>query len=152
MNRINRNISIIERCNLQYRNKAFSHLGLKGYQYSFMTRINRSPGISQETLTKEIHIDKSNVARSLNKLEQLGYIYRLPDPQDHRCFLIYPTTQGQELFPEIIDILKQQRQAMMSEFTEEEIQTLDLLLGRLRSKAEALVEMEVQDEPDSELS
>lgn len=151
MRNINRNISIIERCNLQYRNQAFRHLGLKGYQYSYMTRICRNPGVSQEQLSKEMHIDKSNVARSLAALEKLDYITRAADPKDHRVLLIYPTQAGKDIFPKILTILKTQRQAMMDDFSEEEQEQLNSLLRRLRTKAELLVEMEVKDEENIEL-
>ena len=74
---INKTISIIERSNILYRNEVFKEYGLKGYQANYLLEINRHPGISQEELTKTMHIDKSNVARGLIHLISLHWVQRV---------------------------------------------------------------------------
>ena len=139
---INKTISIIERSNILYRNEVFKEYGLKGYQANYLLEINRHPGISQEELTKTMHIDKSNVARGLMNLSDLGYITRIQDPKDLRLNLLYPTDKGTQLTKVISTIFKNQRTHLLQDFNENEITILMSYLEKLKIRAEELLEIE----------
>jgi DNA-binding MarR family transcriptional regulator len=139
---INKTISIIERSNILYRNEVFKEYGLKGYQANYLIEINRHPGISQEELTKTMHIDKSNVARGLMHLSEMGYITRVQDSNDLRLLLLYPTEKGSELTKIISSIFKNQRNHLLQDFDENEINTLMSYLDKLKIRAEELLEIE----------
>lgn len=139
MDHITKLISMIERTHLQYRNAAFQHLGIKGYQYSYLIQICRTPGISQEQLTKQIHLDKSNVARSLTQLEENGFLTRQADPHDQRKWQIFPTEKATSIFPEILKTLHQQRTFLLAAFSDEEQQQLQHSLQLLYERAEELL-------------
>lgn len=139
---INKTISIIERSNILYRNEVFKEYGLKGYQANYLLEINRHPGISQEELTKTMHIDKSNVARGLMHLSEMGYITRVQDSNDLRLLLLFPTEKGSELTKIISSIFKNQRNHLLQDFDENEINTLMSYLDKLKIRAEELLEIE----------
>ncbi len=139
---INKTISIIERSNILYRNEVFKEYGLKGYQANYLLEINRHPGISQEELTKTMHIDKSNVARGLMHLSEMGYITRVQDSNDLRLLLLFPTDKGSELTKIISSIFKNQRNHLLQDFDENEINTLMSYLDKLKIRAEELLEIE----------
>jgi DNA-binding MarR family transcriptional regulator len=139
---INKTISIIERSNILYRNEVFKEYGLKGYQANYLLEINHHPGISQEELTKTMHIDKSNVARGLMHLSEMGYITRVQDSNDLRLLLLYPTEKGSELTKIISSIFKNQRNHLLQDFDENEINTLMSYLDKLKIRAEELLEIE----------
>jgi len=139
---INKTISIIERSNILYRNEVFKEYGLKGYQANYLLEINRHPGISQEELTKTMHIDKSNVARGLMHLSEMGYITRVQDSNDLRLLLLFPTDKGSELTKIISSIFKNQRNYLLQDFDENEINTLMSYLDKLKIRAEELLEIE----------
>lgn len=139
---INKSISIIERSNILYRNEVFKDYGLKGYQANYLLEIKRNPGISQEQLTKNMHIDKSNVARGLMNLSDLGYITRVQDTNDMRFILLYPTDTGIELAIRVGEIFKQQRNFLLQDFDENEQLKLMEFLDKLKIRAAELLEME----------
>jgi len=139
---INKSISIIERSNILYRNEVFKDYGLKGYQANYLLEIKRNPGISQEQLTKNMHIDKSNVARGLMNLSELGYITRVQDTNDMRFILLYPTDTGIELAIRVGEIFKQQRNFLLQDFDENEQLKLMEFLDKLKVRAAELLEME----------
>lgn len=139
---INKTISMIERSNILYRNEVFKEYGLKGYQANYLLEINRNPGISQDELTRMMHIDKSNVARGLMNLCELGYITRVQDTNDMRLLLLYPTDEGTKLTKIISSIFKHQRMHLLQDFSDEEINNLMLYLDKLRNRAEELLEIE----------
>lgn len=140
---INKTISIIERSNILFRNEAFKQFDLRGYQASYLLEITRHPGISQEELTRNMHIDKSNVARGLMHLNDLGYIERTQDEQDLRCLHLYPTDKGKLLAIEIKTILHKQRDYILQDFSEEELNQFLTYLDKLKQRAIALAENEI---------
>lgn len=135
-----KNISIIERCNILFRNEAFKKFDLSGYQYSYLIEICRNAGISQEQLTKNMHIDKSNVARGLTALMEKGYILRKSNPNDNRYILLYPTEKAMLIYDELREIIKRERAFLMEEFDEEEEKQLVALLEKLKNRALLLKE------------
>jgi MarR family transcriptional regulator, transcriptional regulator for hemolysin len=139
---INKSISIIERSNILYRNEVFKEYGLKGYQASYLLEINKHPGISQEQLTKDMHIDKSNVARGLISLSESGYITRVQDTNDMRFILLYPTDEGIKLAQKISVILKKQRAYLLQDFEESDLLKLMEYLEKLKLRASELLEIE----------
>lgn len=135
-----KNISIIERCNLLFRNEAFKKFDLSGYQYSYLIEICRNPGISQEQLTKNMHIDKSNVARGLTSLAEKDYILRQNNPSDNRYILLYPTEKAMSIYSELREIIKRERAFLMEEFSQQEEEQLVALLEKLKNRALLLKE------------
>ncbi len=135
-----KNISIIERCNLLFRNEAFKKFDLSGYQYSYLIEICRNPGISQEQLTKNMHIDKSNVARGLTSLAEKDYILRQNNPSDNRYILLYPTEKAMSIYSELREVIKRERAFLMEEFSQQEEEQLVALLEKLKNRALLLKE------------
>lgn len=137
---INKTISMIERCNLLYRNHVFKTYNLRGYQASFLIEIRKNQGLSQEQLTATMHIDKSNVARGVEHLRQLGYVNKVTDETDRRVTRLFLTDEGERLVDDIKRILKEQRKELMKDFDEEEERLLLSLLKKLQLRAEILCE------------
>ena len=113
-------IGIIERCAIMYRNQAFKEIGLNGCSHSYILHVCRNPGITQDALAKLIYVNKSNVCRNLAMLEELGYIYRKESETDKRSTLVYPTDKAIETLPKIREILHKFDTMVTSVFTEEE--------------------------------
>jgi|SRR5690554_5268046 len=137
---INKSISMIERFNLMYRNQQFQKFGLHGYQASFLLEIVRNPKISQDQLTQNMHIDKSNVARGCHALENNGYIEMLKRKDDRRYVELIPTEKGIELSKKIRSILKKQRKFIMQDFDKESEEQFLIYLEWLQNRAIQLLE------------
>lgn len=139
---INKTISIIERFNLMYRDKQFEQFGLHGYQASFLIEIVRNPKLTQEQLTKNMHLDKSNIARGCQALKKHGYIEINKKVDDRRFVELQATAKGSELSTKIVDILKKQRAFIMQDFDDaSETQFLEYLEW-LKERAMQLLELE----------
>ncbi len=141
---INKTISMIERFNLMYRNQQFKQYGLHGYQASFLLEIVRQPKISQDQLTQNMHIDKSNVARGCQTLMQNGYIIMEKRADDRRYMELTATTKGIELADVIKSILKKQRSYIMQDFNADSEQQFLIYLEWLKNRAIELLETEKQ--------
>ena len=134
-----RQIGIIERCAILYRNQAFKEIGLNGCSHSYIINVCKNPGITQDMIAKNIHVNKSNVTRNLALLEELGYIYRQASSTDKRSILVYPTDKALEILPKVFEILHKFDSAVTSVFSEEEKEHINEKLTLAAQKALSLV-------------
>ncbi len=98
-------ILVSARCTQMYLNKQLEPYRINASQYMFVVHICRRPGITQDALPDLIHINKSNVTRALNQLEQTGFIRREANPKDKRTPCVYPTKKAKEIYPAILEII-----------------------------------------------
>ena len=132
-------IGIIERCAIMYRNQAFKEIGLNGCSHSYIINVCKNPGITQEALAKVIHVNKSNVTRNLVMLEALGYIYREESKTDKRSMLVYPTDKAWEVLPKIREILYKFDTEVTMAFTEDEKKWINEKLTQAAQNAMQIV-------------
>lgn len=135
-----KNITTVSRCANQFRTDQLQSSGLRGAQYSLITALCRTPGISQEQLSKLTYINKSNVARQLTHLEEAGFVTRKYSPTDRRVLLVYPTEKAMALFPEVVEIHQKWRSYLMEGFSPEEIELFSNLLERMAQRARQYVD------------
>ena len=138
---INKTISIIERCNLMYRDRQFEQFGLHGYQASFLIEIVRNPKLTQEQLTKNMHIDKSNITRGCQALKKHGYIEINKKEDDRRFVQLEATPKGVELSEKLVSILKKQRAFIMQDFDQDSEGQFLVYLEWLKERATQLLEL-----------
>ncbi|MGX8850385.1 MarR family winged helix-turn-helix transcriptional regulator [Amedibacillus sp. YH-ame10] len=104
-------------------------------QQFFLLRIHEQPGISQYGLAEKGYFDKGTTARAVKKLEELGYITRKIDEQDHRITRLYVTDKGEPIISIIRTMLDDWHNALMDGFSEEEKEMANSLLKRLGENA-----------------
>lgn len=135
MSHIDRNFTKITRCGSQYRTEALSPMGLKACHASYISVICRHPGISQDQLAQKLCINKSNVARQASILEEGGFITRAPSFEDKRVLKLYPTEKTLGLLTRILEIQDSWEDWLTGDLSEEEKQTLESILSRIKEKA-----------------
>lgn len=135
MTQISRNIMAISRRNGQYRGEKMTPYGLKGIHTSYLCKICKNPGISQDQLAQELCLNKSSVARQASFLEEEGYITRITDAEDKRQLQLHPTEKALALLPQIRELLQSWDAFITADLTEEEVQTLTQLLLKLKQRA-----------------
>ena len=94
-------------------------------------------GIIQDDICKMLNMDKAYVTRELNSLEQLGYILRKRDSDDHRKNHIHVSNTGLEVAVEIGQVRDDWSQIEYANFSDEE--KLDFLekLHKIRDNVTA---------------
>lgn len=113
--------------------------GLGGALYHYLMAIKRNPGASQDFLASYFCADKGNVARSVKKLEEEGYLRREPDQTDRRQNCIYLTEEGEEALTEVYAHLRDWNKLLTAGFTDEELTIAHELISRMeRNVSEAL--------------
>lgn len=135
MAHIVRDLTYISRCGGHYRNQELEPLGITGRQAGTLIAICHEPGISQEQLGKRVVLNKSNIARQLAALEEVGLVKRETAPNDRRVLKCYPTEKSLELIPQIRQVYRSWREHILQDMTEEEQALLEQLLGKIKTRA-----------------
>ena len=101
-----------------------------------------TPGISQDTLARRVFLNKSVVARYLAALEEQGLVERPTCQKDKRITRLHPTEKALQLQPQLQAIWASCEHFLTEGMTEEEVATLESLLGRLQFQAAKWMEAE----------
>ncbi len=137
---IMKNLNVTARCSTAYRDDRLAPYGLGDAQFAYFLRICREPGITQERLSRELCIHKSNVARQVAVLEEKGLVERRGEESDRRVRRLYPTERALLLFPSVRAELRAWSQYLIGGLTEEENAQLSLLMEKLARRAIAYFE------------
>ena len=135
-----RRINILSRCQNLFRSARLKDTGLTAPYYNYVLPICRTPGLSQEQLARRVYFDKYNVTRHLARLEQDGYVQRLPSQEDKRVMLVYPTEKMLALLPEVRRSITDWDEYLFDALTPEELAQFDAILEKITQRAQEYVE------------
>ena len=91
---------------------------------------HRSETIIQKDIEEFFHISNPTVTGLLNRLEQKGFIKRVPSDKDKRIKMIQPTEEIEKHFRDILNALRKVEGYMTKDFNEEELETFFYLLQK----------------------
>ena len=100
-----RDISVLYRRAQLYICGRLKQFGLVGEDHKMLLFICDHDGLSQDQIVFYTKLDKGTVARSMTRLEELGYIARHSDPSDKRKNAVYPTEEGFAVKAEILPVI-----------------------------------------------
>ena len=134
-----RYINTIARCSNLYHDEALRSAGLSSYQSSYIPIVCAKPGITQDQIARELHVNRSSVTRQMTSLEENGFVTRRRSSDDRRAVEVYPTDKAQAVLPAVRAARKSWRSLLLDGMTDEEREALDVLLARLADRAQSLV-------------
>ena len=94
-------ISIIHREHAKYINDKAKDDNLSFGLYPLLISIYHNDGIIQEQLAHDFHLNESTIARNLKKLEEKGFIKRIPDKRTKRIEI---TVEGMKTARKVMDL------------------------------------------------
>lgn len=95
----------ISKNQMKYLNSHIEELDL-GHEMRYIMAIYDNQGLSQDDLVKMFAQSKANIAKSVKKLEDEGYITREVNPENRRKYMLKTTSKANELVPKIRKISK----------------------------------------------
>ncbi len=112
--------------------RRFARLGLNHSEARLLHALHKMGGKgSQEQMTSQVQIDRTNVGRALKSLEAKQLIHRLRDESDKRSNLVSITARGELLVGEIGLIGQEMAQALFSSLTESEVAAATRILSKV---------------------
>ena len=128
-------IWLIQRKNRIYLDRRLHRFNLGSGQIRFLLALHGEKKINLEHLTEQLNVDKATTTRAIKKLESEGYVEREQDNRDHRISQIHLTTKGEELLPEIMNILKELTDALTTGLSQEDVEMVFDILKRMSENA-----------------
>lgn len=93
-------ISILYRQHAKYLNDKVKDENLSFGLFPLLIKIYKNKGIIQEQLAESFHLNESTITRNLKKLEEKGFIKRIPDKRTKR---IEVTSKGAKTAQKVMD-------------------------------------------------
>jgi DNA-binding MarR family transcriptional regulator len=93
-------ISIIYREHAKYLNDKIKDEDLSFGLFPLLIAIYKNEGVIQEQLAQNFHLNESTIARNLKKLEDKGFIKRIPDKRTKRIEI---TDKGVKTAKKVMD-------------------------------------------------
>lgn len=111
-------------------------------QFLALKRLGDDGAMAPGELARSLNYNPGALTRLLDKLEQLGYLERVPDPADRRALRLELTPAGREVHARMIACGNDAAERAFAEVSPDERRQLhDVLarvLGRLRAERERL--------------
>lgn len=109
-----------------------SGTGISPAQSRVLTELHRQGGVTQTVLAEEVQMEKAPLGRLLDRMEELCFIIRQPDPADRRVRRVYPTGNVEALAEPMWGAAQGMFEIALAGLTTEERATLMHLLERLK--------------------
>jgi DNA-binding MarR family transcriptional regulator len=100
-------------------------------QYGLLTTLSLNPNLDQNSLARELGIDRTNVADVLNRLARRGLIERRRSPNDARMVLARLTRAGDRLTRKMYRPMQRAQKRLLSPLLPQERSALMITLIRL---------------------
>lgn len=115
-----KSISILYRKSHIWLNNGCARYGLTAAQAVVILIVCDFKALTQDDITKWLSLDKSVIAKTVTKLEELGFIVRTTNARDKRTYDICPTEKAWAVYPAIRDQIDASFTRMTQQMTAEE--------------------------------
>jgi DNA-binding MarR family transcriptional regulator len=119
--------------------RSVRHFGLTVSHGIVLGELFSHNGCRQEDLRGIVALDKGNITRAVQQLEEDGLVQRKHDPDDRRAIRVFVTKKALALEDEMYAIASQWDDQLTAGFTREERKTLINLLLRMETNAREMV-------------
>ena len=122
-------IGVLARRRYQTAERHFAVLGLNHTEARLLMLLKEAGGEStQEGLSNQLYVDRSNAGRALKRLEQENYVTRCEDPADRRSKIVRLAASGRKMTREIARIRKTVALSLFGELSESQAAAIVKLL------------------------
>jgi DNA-binding MarR family transcriptional regulator len=109
--------------------EALRDAGLVQLEYALLIFVDDVPGISQQTLSEALGIDRNNVSLIADKLESRGLLKRAVNDDDRRARELYITPEGRKLWRRVQPRVREANNRIMASLKASEKELfLDMLV------------------------
>ena len=136
--------SILYRCNQKYFDKLLSEYELGYTHMLLLTEIYEQEGISMNELALRGVFDKGTITKSIQKLEQLGYVAIKNSESDKRSKLLYTSEKAQDIMPKLYQLRSEWNSYLSSELTSDELEAYTMAQAKLIDKAREYSSVELE--------
>lgn len=110
--------------------KAFSEAGVEvtPVQAMLLFYLQKKDGSSLTEISSGLMLENPTVTGLIDRLEKLGYVKRVDDPDDRRVYLIFLTEKGNKVANEALPVVKKLNEQMKEGHSKNEIESFKKVL------------------------
>ena len=109
-----------------------AHLGLTRAQWRALKLVGRTPGLTQAQLAEELDMEAIAVGRVLDRMQAAGFIERRNDPNDRRCWRLYPVGETPAAMVEMKRIADHLNDEVLEGVSDEDFETVMRVLAAVK--------------------
>ncbi|MGI6176668.1 MAG: MarR family winged helix-turn-helix transcriptional regulator [Christensenellales bacterium] len=128
-------ISLLHRKMNKGLNTRLMQIGLSNAQSGLLELLYYNGKMTQADLCEELKLDKSTVAKALDRMEQNGLVTKTVNPDDSRSFLVSPTQKAIETIPMAQEVLSSWSEDVTSGMTKKEKERFLKLIKQVAERA-----------------
>ena len=117
-------LSYFYRIGSSFLSRSYEQYGIGSGQYQFLIQLYLDDGISHDTLTERISVDKATTTRAIKKLQEGGYVRLEVNEKDKRKYHIFLTDKAKKLKNEIFEVYYLWEELLVKSLSEEEVKNL----------------------------
>lgn len=141
---IHRSIRRLYRQNQKFSMAHTDHPDLTPSEIQILRHIGFHGEVSQRHLADTMGVDKAMVSRTLQKLEEKGYLIRKEDEHDARLKRVAALPPALEIHSKGKELAEQFYDAITDEFSANELALLDQMLQKMAEKARSINHMDME--------
>ena len=139
---VGRRINLLFRLSMMHLRKEMKKMGVGPGDYAILPILYLQDGLSQNELSEQMRVDKSNTARAVAKLEKMGMVERKPDPHEHRVKRIYLGPKALEMEADFLNVLKEWHSVLVKDIDPKDLNVIKRGLDRMMKNAEVSLSLE----------
>lgn len=124
-------MSIIVRSCRNFTEKKLKEFDLSFGEQIIIMIISAHDNVNQDTISKQFKVDKGMVAKTLNKLEQKGYIMRVQNPDNKRENIVSLTKKGTDILSHMNTVYKEWNDILYEGMSQEDIEHVTRLTDKM---------------------
>ena len=109
-----------------------AHLGLTRAQWRALKLVGKNPGLTQVQLAEELDMEPIAVGRVLDRMQAAGFIERRNDPNDRRCWRLYPVGETPAAMVEMKAIADRLNDEVLEGISDEDFETVMRVLAAVK--------------------
>jgi len=133
---VGRLISILYRHAQMFHNQQLKDINISSSEFPFLLYLSSIDGVTQETFAQFYGMDKAAVTRTIQSLEEKGYVYRAKNKDDMRCNHIFLTENAKVILPELKLRVDRWSSYLKEGLDEKEVETVLRILNQMVEKVE----------------
>ena len=124
-------IGALARRRYQTAERSYASLGLNHTEGRLLKLLDSENGAAtQDALSRQLHVDRSNAGRAFKRLEQAGYVSRRKDDADSRTNLVDITVKGRKAAAEVNRLGDEMARTFFGELTDADAARVVTLLRK----------------------
>lgn len=133
-------ISIIARSCHVFSTRKLHSYDINSTEQTVLMLLNKNHNVNQDSIAKYFFVDKGTIAKTLNKLEQKGFIKRTVNKENKREKIISLTEKGEDSMECMKQVLEEWYNCIFEGLSENEIAALNKITEKMAVNATRALE------------